>query len=81
MTHGRSVSGRLRALERRARERGPCGVCGGEGAPGLVFQFEGEEPLRQPEPCPGCGKVGATRFTLVRRWTRPPAPAHSDTLS
>jgi ribosomal protein L37AE/L43A len=65
VSYGRSISGRVRALERQARERGSCPRCGGEGAPGLAFQFEGEEPARQPEPCPGCGKSAAMTFMIV----------------
>ena len=64
MSYGRSISGRLRSLERRVQEAGACRVCGGEGAPGLIFQFEGE-PQREPEPCPGCGKSAPMRFSIV----------------
>jgi hypothetical protein len=65
VSHGRSISGRVRALERQAHQRGPCRVCGGAGAPGLAFQFDGEEPAHQPEPCPGCGKAAHTTFILT----------------
>jgi ribosomal protein L37AE/L43A len=65
VSYGRSISGRVRALERQAHQRGSCRLCGGEGAPGLAFQFEGEEPARQPEPCPGCGKAAPMRFRII----------------
>jgi rubrerythrin len=65
VSHGRSIAGRVLALERQAHERGSCRVCGGEGAAGLVFQFEGEQPPWEPEPCPGCGKSAPTRFLIV----------------
>ena len=65
MSYGRSISGRLRALERQAHERGSCRVCGGEGAAGLVFEIEGEGPRWEPEPCPGCGKAAPTKFRIV----------------
>ena len=70
----RSVRWRLRSLERRVRDRGACIICGGDGAPALIFHFEGEEPRQRPQPCPGCGKVDATVYTIRRAWTRPPAP-------
>ena len=65
MSYGRSISGRVRALERQAHERGSCRLCGGEGAAGLVFQIEGAEPVAEPEPCPHCGKSAHLRFRLV----------------
>lgn len=65
MSYGRSISGRVRALERQAHERGSCRVCGGEGAAGLIFQIEGEAPTTAPDPCPGCGKAAYTTFTIT----------------
>jgi hypothetical protein len=65
MSYGRSISGRVRALERQAHERGSCRLCGGEGAAGLVFRIDGEAPTTEPEPCPGCGRSAHMTFVLV----------------
>jgi hypothetical protein len=65
VSYRRSISGRVRALERQARDRGSCPLCGGDGAEGLVFQVEGQVPTTEPEPCPGCGKTAYTTFIIT----------------
>lgn len=46
----RGLSRRVRALEVRGQERGPCAVCGGVSPLRFVM---GDEP--DPAPCPSCG--------------------------
>jgi hypothetical protein len=82
VTPHRSLRGRLRALERRATERGACGVCGGGGrvrvrwTQGRQWTRAGRRDDPEPEGCPGCGKI-----SWITVNTGPAAPRRaSDTL-
>lgn len=59
-----NLSARLKALEARIGNKGPCQNCGGRGHWAVVLSESPTDPV-DPKGCPTCGKVAGIKRIIL----------------